>query len=141
MAKADNKTRPTEDSVEAFLDAVGHSGRRKDSFDMLEMMTRLSGHPPVLWGSIVGFGQYHYTYESGRQGDMFLTGFSPRKTALTSYIMGGFSAYDDLMSRLGTYKIGKACLYITRLSNVDRSVLEDLIKQSLTCMRHKYGAE
>lgn len=81
MAKADNKTRPTENSVEAFLNAVEHSGRRKDSFDMLEMMTRLSGHPPVLWGSIVGFGQYHCTYESGREGDMFLTGFPPQDGA------------------------------------------------------------
>ena len=123
VAKAENKTRPTLDSVETFLNAVDHQGRREDSLEMLEIMTRLSGHQPVLWGSIVGFGQYHYKYESGREGDMFLTGFSPRKTALTAYIMGGFTAYDDLMSRLGKYKIGKACLYITRLPNVDRGYL------------------
>lgn len=139
VAKAENKTRPTLDSVETFLNAVEHQGRREDSFEMLEIMTRLSGHQPVLWGSIVGFGQYHYKFESGREGDMFLTGFSPRKTALTAYIMGGFTACDDLMSRLGKYKIGKACLYITRLSNVDRGVLEELIGQSLSYMRDKYG--
>ena len=85
----------------------------------------------MLWGSIVGFGHYHYAYESGREGDMFLTGFSPRKTALTAYIMGGFEKHDDLLSRLGTFKIGKSCLYMTRLSKVDRAVLEDLIAQSL----------
>jgi hypothetical protein len=141
MAQANNKTRPTDDRVEDFLNSVEHAGRREDSFEMLEIMTRLSGHQPVLWGSIVGFGQYHYKYDSGREGDMFLTGFSPRKTALTAYIMGGFTAYDDLMSRLGKYKIGKSCLYITRLSNVDRSVLEDLIGQSLTYMRDKYGVD
>ena len=141
VAKAENKTRPTLDSVETFLNAVEHQGRREDSFEMLEIMTRLSGHQPVLWGSIVGFGLYHYKYESGREGDMFLTGFSPRKTALTAYIMGGFTAYDDLMSRLGKYKIGKACLYITRLSNVDRGVLEELIGQSLSYMRDKYGVD
>ena len=141
MAQANNKTRPTDDRVEDFLNGVEHAGRREDSFEMLEIMTRLSDHKPVLWGSIVGFGQYHYKYDSGREGDMFLTGFSPRKTALTAYIMGGFTAYDDLMSRLGKYKIGKSCLYITRLSNVDRSVLEDLIGQSLTYMRDKYGVD
>ena len=141
MAQANNKTRPTDDCVEDFLNSVEHAGRREDSFEMLEIMTRLSGQQPVLWGSIVGFGQYHYKYDSGREGDMFLTGFSPRKTALTAYIMGGFTAYDDLMSRLGKYKIGKSCLYITRLSNVDRSVLEDLIGQSLTYMRDKYGVD
>lgn len=141
MSKAANKTRPSPASVDEFLRAVEHDRRREDSFEMLEIMTRLSGHPPVLWGNIVGFGHYHYTYESGREGEMFLTGFSPRKTALTAYIMGGFSAYDDLMSRLGKFKIGKTCLYITRLSNIDRSVLEDLIGQSLAYMRDKYSVE
>ena len=141
MAQANNKTRPTDDQVEDFLNSVEHAGRREDSFEMLEIMTRLSGHQPVLWGSIVGFGQYHYKYDSGREGDMFLTGFSPRKTALTAYITGGFTAYNDLISRLGKYKIGKSCLYITRLSNVDRSVLEDLIGQSLTYMRDKYSVD
>ena len=139
--KAENKTRPTDGSIEEFLNNVEPAGRREDSFEMLEIMTRLSGYKPVLWGSIIGFGQYHYRYESGREGDMFLTGFAPRKTALTAYIMGGFTAYDDLMSKLGKYKIGKSCLYISRLSNVDRSVLEDLIGQSLTYMRDKYRVE
>ena len=141
MAKAENKTRPTDGSIEEFLNNVEPAGRREDSFEMLEIMTRLSGHKPVRWGSIIGFGKYHYRYESGREGDMFLTGFSPRKTALTAYIMGGFTAYDDLMSKLGKYKIGKSCLYISRLSNVDQGVLEDLIGQSLTYMRDKYQVE
>lgn len=136
--KTENKTRPTQESVDDFLHAVDHPRRREDSFEMLEIMTRLSGYPAVLWGNIIGFGQYHYIYDSGREGDMFLTGFAPRKTALTAYIMGGFGAYDDLLARLGTFKIGKACLYIPRLSNVDRAVLEDLIGQSLDYMRSKY---
>jgi hypothetical protein len=141
VASAPNKTRPTDGKVEDFLHAVEHTGRREDAFALLEIMTRLSGHPPVLWGSIVGFGQYHYRYDSGREGDMFLTGFSPRKTALTAYIMGGFSGYDDHMARLGRYKIGKACLYITRLAHVDQTVLEDLISQSLKAMRAKYQVD
>jgi len=139
MAAAENKTQPTDGNVEAFLHAIEHEGRREDSFEMLDIMARLSGHPAVLWGSIVGFGRYHYTYESGRDGTMFLTGFSPRKTALTAYIMGGFTAHEDLLSRLGSFKIGKSCLYITRLSKVDRGVLEELIAQSLDQMRAKYN--
>lgn len=138
MAAAVNKTQPTDGNVETFLHAIEHEGRRQDSFEMLDIMTRLSGYPAVLWGSIVGFGRYHYAYESGREGDMFLIGFSPRKTALTAYIMGGFEKHDDLLSRLGTFKIGKSCLYMTRLSKVDRAVLEDLIAQSLAHMRAKY---
>ena len=141
MAQAQNKTRPTDGKVEAFLNAVEHEGRREDAFTLLEIMTRLSGHEPVLWGNIVGFGQYHYKYESGREGDMFLTGFSPRKTALTAYIMDGFSTYDELMSRLGKFKTGKSCLYITRLKNIEQPVLEELVSGSLAHMRDKYDVE
>lgn len=138
MAKAENKTRPTGDSVQAFLRSIEHTGRREDSIEMVEIMSRLSGHVPVLWGSIVGFGQYHYRYQSGREGDMFLTGFSPRKSALTAYIMDGFQGYEDLLARLGPVKTGKSCLYINRLSKIDLGTLEQLITRSLIHMRATY---
>ena len=92
-----------------------------------------------MWGgSIVGFGQYHYKYASGREGDMLLTGFSPRKTALTLYVMGGFESRPDLMKRLGKYKTGKSCLYVKRLSDIDMDVLEELIVADIDYMRATY---
>lgn len=94
-----------------------------------------------MWGpSIVGFGEYHYRYESGREGDFLITGFSPRKNALTIYIMPGFARYDALMARLGKFKTGRSCLYINKLDDVDLSVLEELIASSVQYMVGKYGA-
>ncbi|RMD73988.1 MAG: DUF1801 domain-containing protein, partial [Bacteroidetes bacterium] len=125
-----------------FLDAVPDEQKRADSYRLLELMEELTGEPPVLWGpSLVGFGKYHYRYASGREGDFFLTGFSPRKQALTLYIMSGFSRYDELMARLGKYKTGKSCLYIKRLSDVDEEVLRTLIAESVAWMRQKYPTE
>ena len=141
MAQAENKTRPTDGSVENFLSAVDHVGRREDAYILLDIMKRATGYEPVLWGSMVGFGQYHYKYDSGREGDMFLTGFAPRKAAMTTYIMPGFGKYDDLMGRLGKFKTGSSCLYIGRLKNVDLEVLEELISLSVQHMREKYGVE
>lgn len=138
MAK--NKTQPTNQSVESFLNAVENEQRKKDGFEVLEMMKKITGEEPVLWGpSLIGFGNYHYKYESGREGDFFRTGFSPRKTALTLYIMSGFSRYDDLMQKLGKYKTGKSCLYVKKLDDVDREVLIELIEESLMFMKEKYG--
>ncbi len=95
-------------------------------------MKEITGEEPTLWGdSIVGFGRYHYTYESGREGDWFLTGFSPRKQNLTLYIMAGFDDYDDLMNKLGKYKTGKSCLYVKKLQDIDLPILKQLIKQSV----------
>lgn len=102
-------------------------------------MTRITKAPPKMWGaSIVGFGTYHYTYASGREGDWPICGFSPRKAALTLYVMGGFERYDALMAKLGTFKTGKACLYLKRLSDVDAKVLASLVTESVAYMRRTY---
>jgi hypothetical protein len=129
---AELKTQPNDQSVEAFLNGVTDEKQRQDSFAVLELMKKLTGAEPKMWGtSIVGFGSYHYKYASGREGDWFLTGFSPRKQSLTLYIMAGFSRHDTLMSKLGKFKTGKSCLYIKRLEDVDRDVLKELIKESV----------
>ena len=129
---AELKTRPNDGDVEAFLAAVENDQRREDALEVLALMRRVTGEEPEMWGpSIVGFGSYHYKYESGREGDMFVAGFSPRKQALTLYIMSGFSKHDELMAKLGKYTTGKSCLYIKKLSDVDMGVLEDLVRGSV----------
>ncbi len=126
------KTRPTDQSVVAFLNGVEDPQRRKDCFAVLELMKQVTGHLPKMWGnSIVGFGSYHYKYASGREGDMMLTGFSPRKRNLTLYIMSGFVRYDELMQRLGKHTTGKSCLYIKRLEDLDLDVLRELVAASV----------
>lgn len=102
------------------------------------MMERLSGETPKMWGSIVGFGDYHYKYESGREGDFFRTGFSPRAQNITLYIMPGYHDLDEKLSRLGKHKLGKSCLYIKRLSDVDEDVLEEIVAFGLSEMDKKY---
>jgi hypothetical protein len=135
---AELKTQVHDGDVEAFLAAVEHDKRREDAFAMLELMKRITKEEPRMWGpTIVGFGQYHYKYESGREGDWFLTGFSPRKQALTVYIMAGFARYEELMAKLGKYKTGQSCLYINKLEDVDRKVLAELVTQSVTHMKKK----
>ena len=129
---AELKTKPTEQSVEAFLNGVSDEQKRADSFAVLKLMQELTGAEPKMWGpSIVGFGSYHYKYASGREGDFFLTGFSPRKRNLSLYIIAGFSRYDALMRKLGKFKTGKSCRYIKKLEDVDRDVLKELIKKSV----------
>ncbi len=128
---AELKTKKHDGSVEAFLNSVEHDKRREDSFVILNMMKKMTGAKPKMWGSsIVGFGDYHYKYDSGREGDWFRTGFSPRKQSLTVYIMPGFGRYKELMQQLGKYKTGKACLYINKLEDVDQEILKALIKES-----------
>jgi hypothetical protein len=137
---AGNKTTQNENPVEEFINAADSEQKRKDAWDMIALMKKITGFEPKMWGgSLVGFGTYHYRYESGREGDFFLTGFSPRKTAFTVYIMPGFSNYADLMEHLGPYKTGKSCLYIKNLDVVDREVLEQIIRKSVEDMREKYG--
>jgi len=134
------KTTPHNASVLDFLNAVDNPERKEDALKALEIMREVTGEEPKMWGSsIVGFGSYHYVYASGREGDWPLTGFSPRKQALTLYIMAGFARYDDLMSRLGTHKTGKSCLYVKRLSDIDESVLRELIAASVDHMKSTYG--
>jgi len=129
---AELKTKSNDGSVEAFLNNVSDPKKRQDSYTVLELMKQVTGEEPVMWGdSIVGFGNYHYCYESGREGDWFLTGFSPRAQNLTLYIMSGFDQYDELMSRLGKYKTGKACLYVKKIDDIDQGVLRELVRLSV----------
>ncbi len=128
---AENKTQPSEQSVEQFLHSVENKQKRDDCFQLVELMEDVVGEKATMWGSsIVGFGTYHYKYASGREGDFMLTGFAPRKTALTLYIMAGFEHYDELMAKLGKYKTGKSCLYVKKLDDIDLDVLRELVKQS-----------
>ncbi len=132
MAKAELKTKETDASVDEFLNSVEDGARRADAFRALEIFKRLTGEEPKMWGpAIVGFGSQTLKYESGRELDWMLTGFSPRKANLTLYIMDGFSKYDELMARLGKHSTGKSCLYVKKLSDIDESVLEELITESL----------
>ena len=134
-----NKTVPTEASVQAYLDAIDDPSRRADCDRLVELMQRVTGEPPAMWGpSIVGFGSYHYVYDSGREGDMCLTGFSSRKSALSIYVISGFEDRSELMERLGTYKTGKSCLYVKRLEDVDLDVLEALVRDSVAELRERY---
>jgi len=136
---SENKTRPTDENVLAFLQSVDNKTRREDGLKILEMIKEITGEDAVMWGtSIVGFGSYHYKYESGREGDMPLVGFSPRKQSMTVYIMPGFDAYDDLLGALGKHKVGKSCLYINKLADVDEDVLRDLIYRSYVHMKEAH---
>jgi hypothetical protein len=137
---AANKTVPTDDSVQAYLDSIEPEQKRQDAFAILEIMRQATGLEPVLWGKIVGFGKYHYKYASGREGDSMLTGFAPRKQALTLYIMSGFEGYDELMQNLGKYDTGVGCLYIKRLSDVHVPTLKRLIQKSAKHMAKNYPA-
>ena len=133
------KTKVSKASVEKFLNSVKDEQKRKDSYKILEMMKKITKEEPKMWGpSIVGFGSYHYKYVSGHEGDMCIAGFSPRKEALTIYILPGFEKYDSLMKKLGKYKTGKSCLYIKKLADVDIKVLKELISESVKYMKNKY---
>ena len=133
---AELKTKKNEASVEDFINDVEGKKKRTDSFAIIKLMQEVTGEEPVMWGdSIVGFGNYTYKYASGRTGNWMLVGFSPRKQNLTLYIMPGFEQYDDLLSKLGKYKLGKSCLYIKKLEDVDLDVLKELVKQSVEYMK------
>lgn len=140
MAKNQNKTVENEGDVLAFIHSVDNEKRKKDALKILEIMSEITRLDPKMWGpSIIGFGNYHYKYESGREGDFFKVGFSPRKQNTSLYIMGGFNRYDDLMSKLGKYKTGKSCLYVNKLEDIDLDILRNLIKESFSFMTEKYG--
>lgn len=136
---AELKTKKNKQSVSEFLDRVEDPKKRTDCYKILEIMKKASGEEPAMWGdSIVGFGSYHYKYASGREGDWFLTGFSPRKQNLSLYIMSGFKKYDGLMQKLGKYKTGKACLYINSLDDVNTDVLMELVSLSVKYIAGAY---
>lgn len=133
------KTLPNDASVAAFLAAVDDPQRRADAQQLVRLMQQATGEPPVLWGSaIVGFGRYHYRYASGHVGDSCLVGFSPRKGDISLYLQDGFDERADLLARLGRHKLGKVCLYLRRLADVDMAVLADLIGQSVAEMRRRH---
>jgi len=137
---ADTKTKPTDRSVEEFLKEVENPTKKKDSFEILRMMKKVTQEEPVIWGdSIVGFGSYHYKYSSGREGDSPLVGFSPRKQNLTIYIQDGIDKYDVLLKKLGKFKTGKVCLYINKLNDVDNEILKQILTKSVEYMKKEYS--
>lgn len=141
MTKANNKTVPNAADVDAFLAQVEDPAKREDCYKILSMMEAITKEPAKMWGgSIIGFGVYQYKYASGREGEWFLTGFSPRKNNFSLYIMSGFEQNPELMEQLGKYKTGKSCLYINKLSDVDEKTLQKLIKVSADYVKtHQSG--
>jgi len=136
---AEIKTRPTGVAVDAFIEAVPNPQRREDGKKVRAMMERLVGEPAQMWGpSIVGFGTYHYKYDSGHEGTMCRLGFSPRKAELVLYVLTEAGGQDALLARLGKHKTGKCCLYIKKLSDVDEAVLEELTAGALAYMDEKF---
>jgi hypothetical protein len=136
---AENKTRATEVSVEAFIEAVPDPVRRADAKTVAALMTRVSGDQPAMWGpTIIGFGRYHYRYDSGHEGEACRLGFSPRKTELVLYVLNGSPEQEAQLARLGKHKTGKSCLYIKKLADVDMTVLEELVRSQLASMDALY---
>jgi len=136
---AQNKTQPTPQKVSEFIAGIEDTRKRAECRELMKLMRETTGKRAKMWGaSIVGFGNYHYKYASGREGDFFLTGFSPRKQALTIYIINGFEPHTELMQKLGKFKVGKSCLYVKTLDDIDRSILTKLVKASVAYMRKKY---
>ena len=134
-----NKTVATSEDVQDFLRQVEPERRRADGLRLNEIFQQVTGYAPRMWGpSIVGYGEYHYTYDSGREGDFLATGFSPRKANLSIYIMPGYADYGPILDRLGKHKMGKSCLYINKLADVDEDVLAELIRAGLADLDAKW---
>jgi hypothetical protein len=138
---AEQKTKPTEQSVERFLENnATDSGVQKDCLILIGLMTKITGMAPKMWGTtIIGFGQYHYKYASGHEGDICIAGFSPRKQNLSLYVLAGFPGQDELLKKLGKHKAGVGCLYIKKLEDVDLAVLELLIIKSVAYLKNKFN--
>ena len=137
---SDLKTKPSNESVDTFILAIEDPQKREDAFKLREIMAEITGAPAKMWGSsIIGFGEYTYTYDSGRTGDWFYVGFSPRKTAFSVYLMGNLDALQNQLSLLGKYKTGKSCLYIKKLNDVDERVLREMITLSVQSLQEKYN--
>jgi Domain of unknown function (DU1801) len=137
---AESKTKPTTNSVPAFLDACTDEARREDAKALAKLMQKVTGKEPAMWGpSIVGFDSYHYTYESGREGDMPIVGFSPRKAANVLYGMIGFEGAEALLAKLGKHTTGKGCLYVKRLADLDMKVLETLVEKAVAAARARHA--
>jgi hypothetical protein len=137
---ADVKTKPTAVSVETYIAAIESEKRRADCRELVRLMSKVTREPATMWGtSIVGFGSYHYTYASGHSGDSCVTGFSSRKGDISVYLTAGFPGQEDLLAKLGRHKMGKACLSIRRLGDVDMEILEKLVAGSVAETRRRYG--
>ena len=135
------KTKPTESSVSAYLDAIEDEGRRKDCKELAKLMTKVTACKPKMWGtSIVGFDHYHYRYASGHEGDACVVGFSSRKGDLSVYMAAGYAGAESLLAELGKHKLGKACLYLKRLSDVQMPVLEKLLARAVVEIKRRYPA-
>ncbi len=136
---SENKTAPTDQRPEDFIAAVDHPKKREEALQILDLFKDVTGWKPVMWGpSIIGFGRYHYVYDSGREGDMCATGFSPRKANHSFYIMPGYKERQRLLDRLGKHKTGAACLYVNKLADIDLDVLRELIVDGLNDLKSKY---
>jgi hypothetical protein len=139
VAKSEARTKLTDVSPDAFIAAIEDARRRKDAEVLLKWMTKITGLQPRMWGpSIIGFGRYAYTYDSGHSGEMCLTGFSPRKAKMVVYVLPGFADMSGKLARLGKHKTGKSCLYINALTDVDMTVLEDIVRAGLEHVRTTY---
>ena len=139
---AENKTKPTTISVPAFLDVCADEARRTDAKALARLMQKVTGNEPSMWGpSIVGFGSYHYIYESGREGDMPIVGFFPRKAANVLYGAIGFDGAEALLAKLGKYTTGKGCLYIKKLADVDAKVLETLVEKTVAATKARQAKQ
>ena len=134
------KTKENDMSVTDFVNSIEHKTRKADALVLLELMGEVNDAEPKMWGgNIIGYGNYHYKYDSGREGDWFVTGFSPRKQNLSIYIVPGFGEYGDLLSRLGKHKTSVGCLYINKLADVDLDVLKELVQRSIVDVKAIYG--
>ena len=142
---AENKTKPTEAAVEDFINKVDHAGKRDEAHVLDALFRKVTGEEPTMWGpTIIGYGQYHYKYDSGREGDMCRTGFSPRKAKHSLYLMGGYcdaetgAKSEELLARLGKYSTGASCLYVNKLADIDLGVLEELLRLNWDAMNRLY---
>lgn len=137
---AQNKTQKTGADVEEFINSFANTEqKRQDSFELIRLMKAATGHEPRMWGpTIVGFGSYHYKYASGHEGDAPLVGFSPRKAEISLYVFTGLEEHEDLLKNLGKFKMGKACIYIKKLSDINPDVLNRLMKQTIKYLTEKY---
>ncbi len=141
LTMAIQKTQPTNEDVTEFINQFANTEqKRSDSFELIKIMEQISGYSPYMWGpSIIGFGTYHYKYASGHEGDAPILGFSPRKSAISLYVFTGLEAHQYLLKDLGKYKMGKACIYINKLSDIDIKVLKDIAKHTVNFLHQTYG--
>ena len=139
---SENKTQATDASVEAFIAGVEHPGRREDAHRLDAIFREVTGWSPRMWGpSIIGYGEYHYVYDSGREGDFLATGFSPRKANLSIYVMPGYADFAHILDRLGKWKMGKSCLYVNKLADIDEDVLKELIAAGLADLQSRWAVK